>query len=81
MANHRKDPQLIFGDIIRRLRFDRNLSQEALAESSGLSRGFIAYIETGRRKPTIVSLLKLAHGLDVSAAMIIEELEKELQLP
>ena len=72
------DPQVVFGHLIRRLRIERALSQEALAFESGLSREFIAYIEGGKRKPTIVALLQLARGLGMPAAAIIAELENEL---
>ena len=69
---------LVFGHILRRLRTQRGLSQESLAHKSGLSRGFVASIELGKRKPTIVSLLRLAHGLEMRPSQIIVELEKEL---
>lgn len=57
----------------------KGLSQETLAYQSGLSRGFIASIELGKRKPTIVSLLRLAHGLEIQPSQLIVELEKELE--
>lgn len=69
---------MVFGHILRRLRMQRGLSQESLAYKSGLSRGFVASIELGKRKPTIVSLLRLAHGLEMRPSQIIVELEKEL---
>lgn len=78
MTKKSPDPQIVFGHLLRRLRTERGLSQEALAFESGLSREFIAYIEGGKRKPTIVALLQLARGLNMSASAIIAELEKEL---
>ena len=74
-------PEAAFGNVLRRLRNERQLSQEALAFESGLERTFIARIETGRRQPTIASLFKLANGLDVSASYIVAEVEKELETP
>ena len=72
-------PEAAFGNVLRRLRKEHQLSQEALAFESDLERTFIARIETGRRQPTIASLFKLAKGLDVSASYIVAEVEKELE--
>jgi transcriptional regulator with XRE-family HTH domain len=41
------------------------LSQEGLAELSGLSAGYIANLETGRNYPSSDSLLKLSQALRV----------------
>src|SRR5215213_4186438 len=41
------------GAIIRLIRGKRDLSQDALAEASGISRGMLIQIETGRKQPTI----------------------------
>ena len=67
-----------FGDILRRLRVERKLSQEDLAFHSGLSRTYIAYLESGKYKPTLESLIKLAQGLEMKPSEIIRELEREL---
>jgi putative transcriptional regulator len=45
----------------------RGLTQEGLAERSGISRETISRIETGRhQEPEVLTLVKLAEALDVS---------------
>ena len=59
-----------FGPLLRRLRLAAGLSQEELAERSGLSRRGISALETGYRatpRPETVRLLADALGLDDAA--------------
>lgn len=52
-------------DNIRRIRKDRNITQEALAHEAGLNRAYIGYIERGERKPSVETLEKIAKALKV----------------
>jgi transcriptional regulator with XRE-family HTH domain len=54
-----------FGDRVRELRELAKLSQEALAERSGLHRTYISSIERGQRNVTLTNIYALAHGLGV----------------
>ena len=54
-----------FGKTVKRLREQRNWSQEKLAERSGLHRTYISGIERGARNPTILIVAKLAQALNV----------------
>jgi transcriptional regulator with XRE-family HTH domain len=49
-----------------RLRKERGLTQEQLAERSGLSQQYLSGLEQGRRNPTIVTLHELAVALETS---------------
>jgi len=55
-----------FGASVRSLRHELGLSQEALAEYTGLHRTYIAGIEGGGRNVTLKSIEKLAKALQVS---------------
>ncbi len=50
---------------LKRQRAFMKLSQEGLAERSGLSPGFIANMETGRSWPSPETLLKLSKALNI----------------
>ena len=63
-----------FGKRLASLRKAQNLSQEELASRANMHAVAITYIETGKRKPGITSLYKLAKGLGIS----VEDLFKGL---
>jgi transcriptional regulator with XRE-family HTH domain len=53
------------------------LSQEGLAELSGLSAGYIANLETGRNWPSSDSLLKLAQALKIDHSRLLVDPKKD----
>lgn len=54
------------GRRISNFRIKAGISQEELSEKSGLSREYIAYVETGKRSPSINALVSIANALKVS---------------
>jgi transcriptional regulator with XRE-family HTH domain len=50
----------------RRLRALRHMSQEVLAEATGLNRGYLSAIENARRNVAIDNICKIAAALGVS---------------
>jgi transcriptional regulator with XRE-family HTH domain len=58
---------------LKRLRTRRDLSLEALAKLSGVSRGMLSQIELGRSVPTISLLWKVAHALGVPFAALTSD--------
>lgn len=50
---------------VRELRARRGLTQEALAEAAGRSRGFVAELESGRRGASFEAVAAVAEALDV----------------
>ena len=57
---------------VRQLRAARDLSLEALADRSGVSRSMISLIERGETSATAVVLEKLAAALDITLAALFE---------
>jgi transcriptional regulator with XRE-family HTH domain len=68
--------------VIRRYRRQAGLSQQQLADSVGVSKGFISALEGGRSVPNLDMVVQLAESLDVSAGSLVnamvEEAEKHL---
>jgi transcriptional regulator with XRE-family HTH domain len=56
----------LFGSALRRVRRERGLSQEALAEATGLSANFVGEMERGLKAPGLGVVVRLARALDVS---------------
>jgi|TARA_B110000003_G_scaffold76423_1_gene78037 transcriptional regulator with XRE-family HTH domain len=54
-----------FGLRVKRLRADRSISQEGLANLSGLDRTYISGLERGIRNPSLKCLAKVAKGLGI----------------
>lgn len=57
-----------FGAALRDWRVRRKLTQEALAERSGLSYKFVGEVERGKGNPTLTTISKLAKALEIGPA-------------
>jgi transcriptional regulator with XRE-family HTH domain len=57
---------------IKRLRVQRGMTQEELAAKAGISRAYLARVETVRHEPTLTTLEKLAKALRVRAGRLLE---------
>lgn len=61
----------LIGKRIKEIREINNLTQDELAERADLSKVFIAYIEIGKRKPSLESIVKISQALDTSIDNIL----------
>lgn len=67
----KKNPVLVaLGKNVRKFREQKKLTQETLAERSGLDPSYISGIERAVRNPSMLSLAKLAKGLGNTPAEI-----------
>jgi transcriptional regulator with XRE-family HTH domain len=57
---------------LKRLREDKGISQTALAEKAGISRGYLARLEAAQQDPTLTVIEKLAKALKVSIAELVK---------
>ena len=65
------DMRKLVGRNALRIRRERGLTQEQLAERCGLSQQYISGLEKGRRNPTIVTIFEIATALGISHVQLV----------
>ncbi len=76
-----KDEKLVYRFmpiIIRRFRDASGLSQQQLADSLGVSKGFVSALEGGRSVPNLDRFLQLADVLSVHPSKLMDALMEEI---
>lgn len=72
-----QDKALIaLGEAISELRKEKGLTQEELAERVNFHESYISVIESGRRNPTWVTVLKLSYGLGMPLIELVQRAEQ-----
>lgn len=61
-----------FGKNVQRIRKEKRISQEKLAEYAGLHRTYIGMIERFERNITLINAEKVAHALGVNISELIK---------
>lgn len=64
-----------FGNVLRKFRTARGLSQEKLAFACDRHPTFISLIERGQRSPTLRTLFLLAKALEVKPSRLVADVE------
>lgn len=55
-----------FKENLKNHRLGKSMTQDALAKKTGLTPEWISHFETGRRKPSLNNLVKLADALQIT---------------
>lgn len=58
------------GQTILKIRKSRKITQEELAKKSELSKSYISMIESGKKKPTLVTLEKISNSLGIPFSIL-----------
>ena len=66
---------ILIGNVIRKCREEKGLSQEVLSGLADLDRTHYSKIERGLRSPTIDTLFKIAGALDMPPHLLMIEIE------
>ena len=64
---------------VRIIRVRSGLSQEQFADFAGLSRVYIAQLETGERGASLNSLILIARSVRMTGAELVALIEQEIQ--
>jgi transcriptional regulator with XRE-family HTH domain len=63
-----------FGAIIRKIRLQRGMSQESLAELAEIHRNYVGKIERGEQNVSLRNILKLAAALRVKPGRLLDRI-------
>ncbi|MFC4799430.1 helix-turn-helix domain-containing protein [Neobacillus sp. GCM10023253] len=58
----RKDKAIYIGEVIKRIRSEKGLTQEELAHDSNLDRSYMSDLETNKKGPSLFTVFKLGKG-------------------
>jgi predicted transcriptional regulator len=56
----------------------RKLSQEELAERTGLDRTYIGGVERGERNLSLINIVRIAGALDTSPSALLRDMEDQM---
>lgn len=73
MYDHR-----VMGNVIRKLRIKKGLSQEVLSGFACISRSHLAMIESGSISPTVDTLWRIAEALGMKLSELFAIMEQEM---
>lgn len=62
-----------FGNRVRELRITQGISQEVLAQKSGLHRTYIGSVERGERNISLINIEKISIALNISIKLFMED--------
>lgn len=79
MADDRERWLEAFGEVVRGLRGELELSQEELGRRCELDRTYISGIERGVRNPTLLVLWRIAEGLETSSSELVRLTDERLE--
>ncbi len=67
-----------FGQVLRELRREANLTQEELGLEADLKRTFISLLELGQQQPTLQTIFKLSTALNIKASDLLKYVEQKV---
>lgn len=65
---------IAFGQRLRALRAERGISQDELAERTGIHSTAVGRLERGKREPRLKTILRLAEGLNARPGRLLDHL-------
>ena len=83
VTRHRKrkqpiSPQNAFGTVLRQLRLEHELSQDAYAHETGYHRNYIGQLERGEKSPSLKALFDFAQSFGITPSELLRKVEEAL---
>ena len=75
MSEKQPTIEIAFAEILRARRKELGLSQEKLAEKTGISATFISCCERRLQQPSLNSIFLLAYGLEITPSELVKQVE------
>ncbi|MCU0391089.1 MAG: helix-turn-helix transcriptional regulator [Thermoflexibacter sp.] len=63
-----------FGEVVRKKRMEKNLSQEDFAELVGVHRTYVGMIERAEKNITLLNIEKIAKAFGISISELLKEI-------
>lgn len=65
-----------FAEVLREVRQEKGLSQEALADLAGLHRNYVSEVERGIKSPSLRTLEQLADALETPVWSLLKRMDE-----
>ena len=69
----------IFGEILKEQRLQKSLTQQQLADYTGMDRAFISELERGILLPSLETFFKLAYELKIKPRDLADKIDQKLK--
>jgi len=69
----------VVGQVIRKLRKEKKISQDVLSGFAGIARTHLTMIENGSKQPNFETIWKIAMALDLRPSELVSFMETEIE--
>lgn len=69
----------VVGQVIRKLRKEKKISQDVLSGFAGIARTHLTMIENGSKQPNFETIWKIAMALDLRPSELVSLIETEVE--
>jgi quercetin dioxygenase-like cupin family protein len=79
MLNPKKQQRLAIGGKIKKVRVEKKLALERIANETGFSVAYLKEIETGKSIPPVGAILQIARALEIDSTSLLKEPDSALE--
>ena len=70
--------QIAVGQVIRRIRTQKHMTQELLSGFAGIARSHLSMIENGTKQANMETIWRIALALEMSPSQLVAAIEEEI---